>query len=286
MHYVGIAVLIVIALMLLHAYLIQRRFRIVSYRVTLPAERFPSDSKVKRLLVVADLHNHCYGEHNENLLNAIEEAAPDMVLIPGDLTVCGSDKNYVTFDFLERLSKLSIPVLYSLGNHEDKMRVEFPEQFDELTRLCAGLDIRLLDNECVEPAEGICVAGLTIPRDCYRKGFSTKHIKTEDVRKRLGASEPGKMLVMLAHNPVYFEQYASYGADLVISGHMHGGIMKLPLLGGVISPQWRLFPKYDGGLYMLDNSKMVVSRGLGLHTLPVRFFQSPELVLIELEHCD
>ncbi len=282
MHYVLIAVLIVIALLLLHAYLIQRSFKLVTYRVAV-TKSIVADWKTKKLLVVADLHNHSYGLHNEHLLNAIREAAPDVILIPGDLLVCGSDKNPVAFEFLERLSQLSVPICYSLGNHEDKLRVECPDQFDELSKLCKRLSIHLLDNECVTIDDGISVSGVTIPRECYRKGFATKHICTGNVNELLGDAPQSDVLVLLAHNPVYFEQYASYGADVVVSGHMHGGIMRLPILGGVISPQWRLFPKYDGGQFTRDNSSMVVSRGLGLHTLPVRFFQSPELVVIQLE---
>ncbi len=283
MQYVVMAILIIIALLLLHAYLIQRRFKLVTYHVTLPTERTPVACGLRKLLVVADLHNHSYGEHNEHLIKAIREAAPDIVLIPGDLPVCGSDNNQVTFEFLDRLSQLSVPICYSLGNHEDKLRLECPEQFKELSMHCERLGIHLLDNERITIAEGFSVAGITIPRDCYRKGFSTKHISADDVNELLGDVPQNELLVLLAHNPVYFEQYAAYGADIVVSGHMHGGIMRLPILGGVISPQWRLFPKYDAGLFTLGNHRMVVSRGLGLHTLPVRFFQSPELVVIELE---
>lgn len=87
---------------------------------------------------------------------------------------------------------------------------------------------------------------------------------------------------MIAHNPEYFEAYAGWGADLTVSGHVHGGVMRLPFLGGVISPRLTLFPKYDGGMFERNGRFMVVSRGLGTHTLPIRIFNPGELIMIEL----
>ena len=79
---------------------------------------------------------------------------------------------------------------------------------------------------------------------------------------------------------MYFDYYAKWGADLVLSGHVHGGLLRLPIIGGVISPQIKLFPKYTGGLYKLNKAVMIVSRGLGTHTIRFRFFNPPELVVV------
>jgi predicted MPP superfamily phosphohydrolase len=88
--------------------------------------------------------------------------------------------------------------------------------------------------------------------------------------------------ILLAHNPVYFEQYASWGADLTLSGHLHGGIIRLPFIGGVITPQAKLFPRYSAGKYEIGEKKIIVSRGLGTHTIPIRFNNKPELSVIHL----
>ena len=96
----------------------------------------------------------------------------------------------------------------------------------------------------------------------------------------IGRPDPDSFHILLAHNPDYFPRYAEWGADLVLSGHVHGGIMKLPLLGGVISPSLRLFPKYDGGLFEERNSRMILGRGLGSHTIPIRVFNPGELIEI------
>ena len=89
--------------------------------------------------------------------------------------------------------------------------------------------------------------------------------------------------ILMAHNPEYFRTYRRWGADLVLSGHVHGGIVRLPFFGGVISPRVRLFPQYDGGHFTKENKDLIVSRGLGSHTIPFRLWNPGELVEIELK---
>ena len=103
------------------------------------------------------------------------------------------------------------------------------------------------------------------------------------LRKLLGTPDREKFQLLIAHNPVYFDAYADWGADLVVSGHVHGGIMRLPFLGGVLSPSLTLFPKYDGGMFREHGSTMILSRGLSSHTIPIRIFNPGELIVIELK---
>ena len=98
------------------------------------------------------------------------------------------------------------------------------------------------------------------------------------LEKKLGRPDRSRFNILIAHNPSYFPAYAEFGADLVLSGHVHGGIARIPFLGGVISPALRLFPKYDGGRYREGESVMILGRGLGTHTIPVRFLNPGELV--------
>ena len=108
-------------------------------------------------------------------------------------------------------------------------------------------------------------------------------MKTEHLEQLLGVCHRDCFNLLLAHNPEYAEQYAAWGADLTVSGHVHGGIMRLPLLGGVIAPSLRLFPKFDAGLYSFREGRaMIVSRGLGLHHIKLRFFNRPEVSVINL----
>jgi predicted MPP superfamily phosphohydrolase len=99
----------------------------------------------------------------------------------------------------------------------------------------------------------------------------------------INTPDESRFNLLIAHNPQYFDEYAEWGADLSVSGHVHGGIVKLPLIGGVISPAYQLFPKYDGGMFDIGGKKMVLSRGLGTHTIKVRVFNPGELDVIDLK---
>ena len=103
------------------------------------------------------------------------------------------------------------------------------------------------------------------------------------VERKLGQADSRYFNILLAHNPMYFENYAKWQQpDLVLSGHVHGGLVRLPILGGVIAPNLHLFPKYDGGMFQKGDTTMIVSRGLGIHSVEFRMWNPAELVVIEI----
>ena len=102
------------------------------------------------------------------------------------------------------------------------------------------------------------------------------------LQMHLGNKDKYSYRVLVGHNPEFFEAYSEWGADLVVSGHLHGGFMRLPFGRGLASPRYKLFPKYAGGCYHKNKTNLVVSRGLGMHTLPLRIFNPGELVVIDL----
>ena len=116
----------------------------------------------------------------------------------------------------------------------------------------------------------------------YYKRFHQQYISAEEIRKSIQEPEEGRYNILLAHNPVYFEGYALWGADLTLSGHLHGGLVRLPLIGGVISPQVKLFPKYDCGMYEKYGRKLLVTAGLGSHSIAFRINNPAEIMLVEL----
>lgn len=228
-----------------------------------------------RTIVVADLHNNRYGRRNERLLAEIRSREPERILIPGDLVVNEKKSNRIALAFLEELAKLHVPVYYSMGNHECRFREREPEAFDAYRERVRELGIFFLDNERVTDPYGFSVWGLTLPLVYYQKLGKAPELTREALEELLGRAEGANLL--LAHNPAFFPAYAAWGAQATLSGHMHGGVARLPLLGGVISPQWKLFPKYDAGKFNLGEAQLYVSRGLGTHTLPLRLFNRPEL---------
>lgn len=251
--------------------------------------RYPfSSGKIKKpvkLVMLSDLHNYQYGKDNVQLLAAIEKEAPDAVVLAGDMITAGKKEKFEkTVEFLEKI-KDKYPLYYAYGNHEHKIKLYTDHYGDlgeryEKALLKAG--ITPLCNAHVSLTEwGITIYGLEIGHEYFQR-FKTKPFPEKYLESLIGAKDKDSFCVLLAHNPEYFPEYAEWGADLVLSGHVHGGIMRLPFFGGVISPAIRLFPKYDGGLFVEKDSNMVLGRGIGTHSPNVRMFNPGELVVIEL----
>ncbi len=243
--------------------------------------------KTCRAVVISDLHNKKFGRNNEKLLEAIRMEKPDFVLIAGDvLTARPGAALEPAVEFLRELKK-DYPVYYANGNHEHRLKL-YPETYGDMAeRFSAALKeigITPLVNEHVELSEyGISVVGAEIER-CFYNRIKVPQMEPEYLKGTLGCPDKEKYTILLAHNPDYFPAYARWGADLTISGHVHGGIARVPLWGkGVISPSLRLFPKYDGGIFKEGERTMLLSRGLGVHTIPIRVFNPGELWVINFE---
>ena len=249
------------------------------------------------IAVMADLHNRTYGNDNETLLRALDKIKPDMVLVAGDMLTAKPGKSFETAArFMERTAE-KYPVYYGLGNHEYRMKLyeeDYGDAFERYTNRLKDAGITVLDNETAEVEvpdcagnavkEKIRITGVSIERKYYKRFRKTK-MEANYLLETLQMPETSVYQILIAHNPEYFEEYAAWGADLVLSGHVHGGIMRLPVLGGVISPKLVLFPKYDGGRFEEQKSTMILSRGLGMHTLPIRIFNPAELVIVHLLPC-
>jgi len=258
------------------------RFVQVTYRF--------QDEKIKkkcRAVVLADLHNKSYGKKNERLLQAIDQCQPDFVLVAGDIPTAHPGKSLeIASDFISELAK-KYPIYYGNGNHEHRMRLypkTYGDMYDRYRKVLQDAGVYHLVNAHVElPEYGICIYGAEIDRYYYKR-FGTRPMGEEYLPEILGKPGEDTYNILLAHNPDYFLNYAKWGSDLVLSGHVHGGIVRIPFWGkGVLSPNIRFFPQYDGGLFLQDGSSMVVSRGLGMHTIPFRLFNPAELILLELE---
>ena len=244
------------------------------------------------MAVIADLHGHVYGKNNERLLGAIKDSSPDVCVIPGDLILAhrkvlrkrreGFEKE---LSFVKELTGIS-PVVFSPGNHEANLKRIFPYgilSYFQLRESLLGMGILLLENESVVldiNDQKINFTGADIDMRFYRK---LKGIKMPDGYLEKILPPPKKDLpnVLAAHNPLFFKNYSSWGADLVLSGHNHGGLIRLPFLGSVVSSQLTLFPKYDAGLFRENDTDMYVSRGLGTHTINIRINNRAELVIID-----
>lgn len=247
-----------------------------------------SDKRIRksmRAVVITDLHNKSFGRNNELLLAAIREQTPDFILVGGDIPTAKPGKSLdIAISFLRELTK-EYTVYYANGNHEHRMKL-YPETYGDMWERYESalkeLGAKLLVNEKVElPECGLCIYGSEIEKKYYIR-FKTAQMDESYMESILGKKEEKYYNILLAHNPDYFPQYAVWGADLVLSGHVHGGMVRIPFWGkGVVSPKVSFFPKYDGGVFRQGNSTMLLGRGLGMHTIPVRTFNPGELLVID-----
>ena len=263
-------------------------FRIEYYNVE--AEKLPENFNGSKIVLITDLHNHSFGEGNCRLLEAINKENPDYIMIAGDLLIKG--QSFATETALNLLEKLceKYPVYYAPGNHEKRLGELEETKHDFRTgyiEKIKKIGVKYLVNESEFLKKGnqsICISGLDIDSIYYKKGMHRPKLNKEEMDGLLAGQNKQTYRILLAHNPEYFETYAKWGADLVLSGHFHGGIMILPLIGGVIAPSFQLFPKYDFGQFQLGNSTMILSRGLAVHSIKIRIFNVPELSVITLQN--
>lgn len=242
------------------------------------------------LVMLADLHNHLYGENNEILLGEIDRISPDFVCIAGDMLIGNTKISYEPAQQIVLALKEKYQVFYGLGNHEARMKHDveiYGTLYEEYMEPIVQKGVCVLANECVDYQVGeneFRIYGYDLPMNYFEK-FNHYAFEASQIESVFGKGEDSEnsFHILLAHNPVYFKQYAQWGADLTLSGHLHGGIIRLPFLGGVITPQAKLFPRYSAGKYTIDEKNIIVSRGLGTHTIPIRFNNQPELSVIHLE---
>lgn len=236
-----------------------------------------------KFVMLSDLHGKVYGKEHDKLIEDIRKLQPDFIVIAGDLITANAFSSIETGIVLIRELSKDYRIYYALGNHETKLRERAGEKYHELMDTMRQLGVEILaDTSCELKEYNICITGLELERSYYAR-FKKQVISEEAVEKHVGKAKEDMCNILLAHNPNYFETYAKWGADLVLSGHVHGGIMRLPLLGGVISPSLELFPHYDGGIFRQDSSVMLLGRGMGAHTIPLRFFNPAELYCISVQ---
>lgn len=246
----------------------------------------PKVSKAVTFAFLSDLHDKKYGKDNIKLLNAIDKIKPDALLVGGDMIVASPGEPNCNAKALMQTLSEKYTVYYGMGNHEyrsDLYREKYGKMYDEYSKPLIERGVKFLRNEAVLLEEyNIEIRGAEIDRKYYKR-FTVRHMDDSYIEEILGQNDGSHYEILLAHNPDYFKQYCDYGADLTLSGHVHGGLIRMPFMGGIASPAIRFFPKYDGGLFKRDKSNMVVSRGLGTHTLPVRIFNPAELVMIRIK---
>ena len=260
--------------------LVTEEYRIVSEKIHGPG---------KTIVFLTDLHNKEFGEENSRLLEAVRKVKPDAVLFGGDGMVAkrGNYDVRIPLALLTELAK-EFPVYCGNGNHECRMLWKADVYGSTYKNYRAALEnagIRYLSNGAADLDSDIRIYGLDLPKSAYlpRSG----EIPAGLLKEALGEPDPEKFHLLLAHSPLFFEEYAVWGADLTLSGHFHGGTIRLPLVGGVMTPQYQFFYPRCAGYFELpgkgrEKSRMIVGRGLGTHSINIRLNDKPQVVVVRL----
>ena len=260
--------------------LVTEEYRIVSEKIHGPG---------KTIVFLTDLHNKEFGEENSRLLEAVRKVKPDAVLFGGDGMVAkrGNYDVRIPLALLTELAK-EFPVYCGNGNHECRMLWKADVYGSTYKNYRAALEnagIRYLSNGAADLDSDIRIYGLDLPKSAYlpRSG----EIPAGLLKDALGEPDPEKFHLLLAHSPLFFEEYAAWGADLALSGHFHGGTIRLPLVGGVMTPQYQFFYPRCAGYFELpgkekEKSRMIVGRGLGTHSINIRLNDKPQVVVVRL----
>ncbi len=239
------------------------------------------------MVVMADLHDNGAGRRNNRMMAAIRRIHPDAVMVAGDMVMArkGVCRYQECVRLLRRLA-FRYPVYYGLGNHEARMGQDdaYGESFRDWYQEMMRAGVTVLDDLSLTIREGkdaLTITGLNLDKMYYQK-FKKVPMEPGCLERSLGVARRDEYHILLAHCPAYFEEYAAWGADLTLSGHYHGGTIRLPFLGGVMAPNYELFPRWSRGRFDLGEKTMIVSGGLGTHSVNFRLGNMSELLVVRL----
>lgn len=216
-----------------------------------------------RIVHLSDLHAKRFGKGNKKLVAKVKSLCPDFIAVTGDIIHKYRPRDTeVAKEAVESLSKIA-PLYYVSGNHEMRSK-----RYRELKGILTEAGARVLDDEC-ESAFGVKLCGVNCANIKSGKFFSL--------------ASGDELKILLAHFPQYITRYASAGYDFVLCGHAHGGQWRIPFTKrGFYSPGQGLFPEYTSGVHTCGNTKEIISRGLGNSECPLRLFNRPEIVVIDI----
>lgn len=221
---------------------------------------------------ISDLHCKSFGKENEKLLAAIDEMNPDIVVLTGDIVDEDHDDLSAVKNLFVGLKDRKLATYYITGNHE--LEEDATRQYEELLSLMAIYGVTDLDDK----SETISIGEDSI----YLTGSKWY---SRYVINFLNPTTPEGFHILLYHGTDFFDLISDYNYDLILSGHIHGGIIRLPFINaGLLGNSGEFFPKYVSGVYQngKETCTMIASRGLGDAFLP-RFYNRPELICITLK---
>ena len=241
--------------------------------------KLPKSLNGYKIIHISDLHNKNF---HGRLINKMKEINPDIIVITGDLIDRRRTNLNTAKEFIENSVKIA-PTYYVSGNHE-----QLSEHYPELKEILNNNNVINLDDSYVTINKGgskISIIGIAAPvlikiekTSEFKNNDSYVKSKLKDLTKNFRTD----FNILIAHRPEQIHIYKKFDLDLILSGHAHGGQIRIPFIGGILSPNQGFFPKYSEGMHEEGSTSMVVSRGLGNSTFPFRIFNRPELIVVDL----
>lgn len=259
-------------------YLDNKLIKVSKYEIK--SKKIPKEFSGFKIMHLSDFHSYSFHKGNCGIVKKIDNEKPDIIVMTGDM-VNKYDEDFDKFINLAQTLSEKYPIYYIVGNHEKRLKENY---LSLIIQKLSQFNIKVIDDEeitILNNNKKIHIYGLDIPLSFYKLRNRPTNIN-EVVDIVLRKCKEDEYNILLTHNPLFFEIYSNYNVDLTLAGHVHGGMIRLPLVGGLLSPERKFFPKYSAGIYEINNKKLIVSRGLG-HSKPgIRINNMPELVSITL----
>ncbi|WP_406785660.1 metallophosphoesterase [Clostridium neuense] len=276
---------IFICMAIFKVYIDNNLIEVLNYKIH--SSKIPKEFNGFKILQISDLHSKSFGKENIDLINKVEAVEPNIIVITGDMV--NNDFDYSSFISIVNKLTVKYKIYYVIGNHEQNVIARNPDEFNNMLKEIKEKNVSIINNKNISISMGkqsINLYGmytdLKYYRDFRNKASRSINFSVKDMEELIGKCDKNAYNLLLTHNPVFFSTYSKWGADLTLTGHVHGGMVKLPLLGGIFSPEYTLFPKYYEGIYKEYDNFMNVNRGLGRGNFGIRLFNRPELSVITL----
>ncbi len=249
--------------------------KVSNYKIS--NSKIPEEFAGYKIVQISDFHNTKSKTLKNSLIEEIKKQAPNIIAITGDFIDVNRTDTNIALDFIKEINSIA-PIYYVPGNHEARFN-----DYEDFKNELSENKVTVLDNKIEKlfiENEEINLIGINDPNMVHEPSVSDATIVDKEL-KNIGYDN-NKFTILLSHRPELIDTYKENDIDLVLTGHAHGGQIRVPFIGGLFAPHQGIFPKYTSGVHEQDKTTLIVSRGIGNSTFPFRINNKPELVIIIL----
>lgn len=259
-------------LLVLIIILAESHLRVDTTYQTIKSDKIPSEFDGTKIVLLTDYHNN--SNIDEKILKIIEKESPKYIMMSGDMI---NEYEFEPFiNFAKKLEKYE--TYYVFGNHEENMS---HEATDEYYKKLEKTNLKIINNQKISLGNNMNLYGFSPEIKFYVRSLNEK-MSYDYLYERIGEIDTSQYNILLSHDPLFYEFYSEYDFDMILSGHVHGGVINTPF-GGLLSPDFTFFPEYYRGNNKIKNTNLIISRGLGYgNALKIRVFNNPEVVVVKL----